>query len=66
MLEKIKKKNSKKVQKIKNIPLWHHFKAKYVGKGLEKEKVKVIIIFRSFPTRTKKLQKTSKNIQKIQ
>ena len=65
VLEKIKKKNSKKIQKIKNLPLWHHFKAKQVGKGLEREKIKVIITFRSYPTRTKKLQKNSKKIQKI-
>ena len=64
MLEKIKKKKSQKIQKIKNTPLWHHFKAKLVGKGLEREKIKVIITFRSYPTRKKKLQKNSKKIQK--
>ena len=30
-------KNSKKKQKIKKIPLWHHFKPKEVGKGSERE-----------------------------
>ena len=30
-------KNSKKKEKIKKIPLWHHFKLKQVGKGSERE-----------------------------
>ena len=27
------KKNNEKIQKIKKIPLWLHFKPKFVGKG---------------------------------
>ena len=30
-------KNRKKIQKIKKIPLWRHFKPKQVGKGSERE-----------------------------
>ena len=57
-LEKIPKKLKKKIQKIQ---LWHHFKPKQVGKGCEREKIKIIVVFRSNPTRNRKLQKNSKN-----
>ena len=30
-------KKSQKIQKIKKLPLWHHFKPKQVGKGSERE-----------------------------
>ena len=39
--------------------------AKYVGKGREIEKIKIIATFRSFPTGKRKLQKNSKEIQKL-
>ena len=42
------------------------FQAKIGWKRLRKrEKIKIIILFRSYPTRKNKLQKNSKKIQKI-
>ena len=38
---------------------------KYVGKGREREKIKIIATFRSFPTGKRKFQKNSKEIQKL-
>ena len=58
------KKIAKKFKKLKNT-FWHHFKLKQVGKGLEREKIKIIVSFRPYPTRNKKFQKTSNKIQKI-
>ena len=49
------------------MPLWIHLKPKLVGKGCEREKIKIIVPFRSFPiqrliknskTNRKKIQKT--------
>ena len=54
-------KNSKNYK----IPLWLYFKPKQVGKGKEREKIKIVDSFRSFPTRNRKFQKNSKKIQKI-
>ena len=59
-LQKIPKKN----KKIKKIPLWHQFKPKQFGKGQEKKKINIVVLFRSYPTRNKKLKKNSKKIQK--
>ena len=43
------------------------FQAKIGWKRLRKrEKIKIIVLFRSYPTRKNKLQKNSKNIQKNQ
>ena len=39
--------------------------AKEVGKGREREKIKIITPFRSFPTGKRKFQKNRKNIQKL-
>ena len=47
------------------MPIWLHFKPKYVGKYREREKIKIICPFRSYTTRDRKFQKNSKNIQKI-
>ena len=55
----------KKRKKIKKIPLWHHFKPKQFGKGQEREKIKIILSFRSQLTRYGKFQKNSNEIQKI-
>ena len=44
--------------------LWHPLKPKQVGKGREGEKIQIIITFRSYLTRNRKLLKTSKKIQK--
>ena len=41
------------------------FKQKLVGKGQEREKIKIIVSFRSYPMRNRKFQTNSKNIQKI-
>ena len=37
--------------------LWHPFKPKQVGKGGEREKIKIIVPFRSYPTQNRKFQK---------
>ena len=58
-------KNCKKIEKTKKIPLWLHFKPKQVGKGKEREKIKIVVLFRSYPTHNRKFQKNSKKIQKI-
>ena len=54
----------KKSKKIKKITLWHYFTPKQFGKGHEREKIKIIVLFRSYLTRCKKFQKNSKIIQK--
>ena len=60
-LKKMKKKNSK----YKTIPRWLNYNTKYGGKGCEREKIKIIIPFLSYPTPKRKLQnkqiKNSKN-----
>ena len=58
-LEKIPIKQ-KKINKIKKIPLWHHLQPKQVVKGCERDKIKIIVLFRSNPKRNRKLQKNSK------
>ena len=45
--------------------LWHPFKPKQVGKGREREKIKIIVPLRSNPTRNRKFQRNSKKIKKI-
>ena len=45
--------------------LWHPFKPKQVGKGRQKEKIKIIVPLRSYPMRHRKLQRNSKKIKKI-
>ena len=60
-LEKIPKKS----KKIKKIPLWLLFKVKQVEKCPEREKIKIIGLFRSYTTCNRKFQKNSKKIQKI-
>ena len=51
-------------KKIKKMQLWHYFTPKQFGKGHEREKIKIIVSFRSYLTRCKKFQKNSKIIQK--
>ena len=63
--EKIPKKKQKN-SKYWKIPLRLHSKPKYVGKFWEREKIKIIAPFRSFPTGKRKFQKNSKNIHKIE
>ena len=59
------KKIAKKFKKLKKIILWLHFQQKQVGKGREREKIKIVVPSRSPPTRNRKFQKNSKKIQKI-
>ena len=49
---------------MKKILLCIHFKTKQDGKGREKEKVKIIVPFRSYTTRNRKFQNNGKKIQK--
>ena len=46
------------------MPVWHHLKPEQVGKGRERKKINIVVLFRSYPTRNKKFQKNSKKIQK--
>ena len=36
-----------------------------MGKGREKEKIKIVILFRSYPTHNRKFQKNSNKVEKI-
>ena len=63
-LEKIPKKKQKNSKNLK-IRLWNHFKPKQVGKDYEREKIKIIVLLRSYPTGYRKFQKNSKKIQQI-
>ena len=49
----------------KKIPLWLYFKPKQDGKCREREKIKIIVPFRTNPMRNIKFKKNSKKIQKI-
>ena len=60
--QKMPKKKSKKIKKIKKIPLWHHFMPKYFGKGQVREKIKIIVSFRSYLMHIRKFKKNSKKI----
>ena len=44
--------------------MWFHYKPKYVGKGRERALMKIIVSFRSYPKRNRKLHKNSKKIEK--
>ena len=46
------------------MPVWRHLKPEQVGKGQDKKKINIVVLFRSYPTRNKKFQKNSKKIQK--
>ena len=46
------------------MPVWLHLKPAWVGKGRERKKVNIVVLFRSYPTRNRKFQKNSKKIQK--
>ena len=47
------------------IQLWLLFTQKLVEYGREREKIQIIISFRSYPMRNRKFQTKSKKIQKI-
>ena len=44
--------------------LWYPLKPKQVGKGPEREKIKIIVPLHSYPTRNRKFQKNNKKIRK--
>ena len=46
------------------MPEWRHLKPEQVGKGQDKKKINIVVLFRSYPTRNKKFQKNSKKIQR--
>ena len=46
------------------MPVWHHLKPESVGKGQEKKKINILVLFHSYPARNRKFQKNSKKIQK--
>ena len=59
--------NYKKIAKKKIIiPLWLHFQLKFVVKCKEREKIKIIDTFRSYPIRNKKFQKKAKKFKKLE
>ena len=62
--EKIPKKQQKNSRNYK-IPLWLLLNPKLGGKGQGREKIKIIVPFRSYPKRNRKFQKNSKKIQEI-
>ena len=62
-LQKIAKKNGKKIKKIKKTPLWLHVKPEQVGKGRERKKITIVVLFRSYPSRNRKFQKQNKKIK---
>ena len=57
--QKILKKQQKSL-KNKKIPLWLNFRTKQVGKGGEREKIKIIFPISSYPTRNREYQKKKK------
>ena len=59
------KKMAKKFKKLKKKPLWLQFKRRQARKGCEKDKIKIILPFHSYPMRERKFLKNGKKIQKI-
>ena len=53
-------KQQQKISKNLRIPLRVHLKPKQVGKGREKQKVKIIVPFRSCPALNRKFKENSK------
>ena len=47
------------------MPLWLHVKPKQVGKGCEREKLKIILPFHSYPRGDRKFQKKGKKFKKF-
>ena len=58
-------KNSLKIQKIKKYHCGFISSQNRQEKGCEREKIKIILPFRSYPLRDRKFQKNSKKIQKL-
>ena len=58
-------KNNKKIQKIKKNTIINSFQVKIGWKWMRKREIKIIVPFRSYPMRNRKLQKKkAKKIQK--
>ena len=55
--------NSKQI--AKKILLWLHFKQKQAGKVCEREKIKIILPFHSYPRHERKFQKMAKKFNKL-
>ena len=51
---------AKKLKKKKKIPLWLHFKRTQAGKSYERERIKIILPFHSYPRHERKFQKNNK------
>ena len=45
------------------MPVWLLLKPAWVGKGRERKKVNIVVLFRSYPTRNRKFQKNSKKLK---
>ena len=46
------------------MPVWLHLQPEWVGKGRERKKVNIAVLFRSNPTRNRKFQENSKKSKK--
>ena len=46
------------------MPVWRHLNPEQVGKGRERKKINIVVLFLSYPTRNRKFQKNSKKIKK--
>ena len=53
---------ARKSKNFKKKPLWLHFKPKQVGKGWKREKIRIIISFRSYPMHKRQLKKKVKKL----
>ena len=53
----------KKAKKIKKIQLWHYFTPKQFGKGHEREKIKIIVSFRSTRRGIENAKKKAKKLK---
>ena len=59
------RKEQQKNSENQKIPLWLHFNPKQVGIGQEKQKIKIIVPFRSYPALNRKLKKIAKKFKKL-
>ena len=58
-------KNNKKIQKIKKNTIINSFQVKIGWKWMRKREIKIIVPFRSYPTRNRKFQKNRKKFKKL-
>ena len=45
------------------MPVWLHLKPELVGKGREKKKINIVVLFRSYPMRNRKFKENRKKIK---